>query len=144
LQANDEGGNVVDAVLANFFSRQVRSPFPIIFNSGTVVPDEQVILTDPLAPGECAAVVKEIQGIKVVVTRRLIPIWVEPWFARARIVGFRSVWIWEFVPAEFIKTISVCNNNGLLNTTVSTQVVLERELMHFWRFINKEITAVAG
>ena len=144
LQANDEGGNVVDTVLGQFFSREVRSPFPVIFSSGSVIPDEQVILTDPLRPGECAAVVKEIQGIKVVVTPRLIPIWVEPWFARARIVGFRTVWTWEFVPAEFIKTISVCNVNGTVTTNVSTQVVLERELMHFWRFFHKDVTAVAG
>jgi hypothetical protein len=100
-------------------------------------------LTGPLDDGQCAGIVKEIQGIKVVVTPRRIPIWVEPWFARARIVGFKTVWTWEFVPAEFIKTISVCNANGSLTTTASTQVILERELLHFWRFIHKEITAVA-
>lgn len=143
LQAGDEGGNTVDTVLANLFRREVRSPFPLIIGSTSAIPDEQVILTDPLDDGQCAAIVKEIQGIKVIVTPRRIPIWVEPWFARARIVGFKTVWTWEYVPAEFIKTISVCNNNGSLTTTASTKVILERELLHFWRFIHKDITAVA-
>jgi hypothetical protein len=143
LRADDEGGNVVDTVLGNLFSRQVRSPFPLIIGSTSAIPDEQVILTDPLDDGQCAAVVKEIQGIKIVVTPRLVPIWVEPWFARARVVGVKTVWVWEFVPAEFIKTISVCNDSGSLTTTASTQVILERELLHFWRYIHKDITAVA-
>lgn len=142
LVRSDEGGNIVDTVLGNIFSREVRSPFPFILNS-TTTPDEQVILTDPLDTGQCAAIVKEIQGIKVVVTPRVIPIWVEPWFARARIVGFTTVWTWEFVPAEFIKTISVCNNNGVINTGVTTEVILERQLLDFWRFIHKDVTPVS-
>src|SRR5881397_44922 len=101
------------------------------------------MLTQPLADGQCAAIVKEIQGIKVVVTARLIPIWVEPWFARARIVGLKTVWTWEFVPAEFLKTISVCNDAGTVTTNVSTQVVLERQLMEFWRFLHKDVTPVS-
>jgi hypothetical protein len=144
LQADDEGGNfTVDNVLAGIFSRQVRSPFPFILASSSLTPDEQVILTDPIGDGECAAVVKEIQGIKVVVTPRRIPIWVEPWFARARIVGFKTVWVWEFVPAEFIKTIGVCNNGGSLNVEVTSAVVLDRQLLHFWRFLHKDVTAVS-
>lgn len=134
LEANDEGGRVVDDVLQDIFSRQVRSPFPIIFE-GDLSPNEVVINTGPLADGECAAAIKEFQGIKAVVTARQLPIWVEPWFSRARIVGFKTVWTFEFVPAEFIKTISVCNNGGSLETTVDSFVVHDRELMNFWRFI---------
>jgi hypothetical protein len=144
LQADDEGGNIVDTVLGQLFSRQVRSPFPLILGSTSAIPDEQVILTGPLRDGECAAVVKEIQGIKVVVTPRRIPVWVEPWFARARIVGFKTVWTWEFVPAEFIKTLGFCNQNGhIALETIDTTVIQERQLLHFWRFIHKEITAVS-
>jgi hypothetical protein len=143
LQADDEGGTVVDTVLGAIFSRQARSPFPFLLASTSAIPDEQVILTDPLADGECAAVIKEIQGLKLVVTPRLIPIWVEPWFARRRIVATTVVWVAEFVPAEHIKTISVCNVAGTIETDVDTQVVLERQLLHFWRFLHKDITAVA-
>jgi hypothetical protein len=142
LQASDEGGNVVDTVLENF-SREVRRPFPFILGSTSLTPDEQVILTDPLDDGQCAVIVKEIQGIKLVVTPRIVPIWAEPWFARRAIVGTTTVWVAEFVPAEHLKTISVCNNNRTIETNITTQVVLERQLLHFWRFINKNVTAVS-
>ena len=79
LQADDEGGNVVDTVLASLFAREVRRPFPFIFSSSSLFPNEQVILTEGLDDGECAAIVKEIQGVKVVVTPRVITTWIEPW-----------------------------------------------------------------
>ncbi len=145
LQADDEGGNfTVDNVLGNIFRREVRSPFPFLLANTSLTPDEQVIVTDTLGNGDCAAIVKEIQGIKVVVTPRKIPIWVEPWFARARIVGFKTVWTWEFVPAEFIKTITVCNNNRTTEVSVTTAIVLDRQLLHFWRFLHKDVTGIAG
>ncbi len=134
LQADDEGGAVVDRVLDEIFSRQVRSPFPIIF-AGDLLPNEVVINTGPLDDGQCSAAIKEFQGVKAVVSARQLPIWVEPWFARARIVGFKTVWAFEFVPAEYIKTIAVCNNGGQLDTTVSSVTVHDRGLMHFWRFV---------
>ena len=122
----------------NAFSREVRSPF----FAGTPSPDiqEQVIVPDSLAEGECAVVLKEIQGVKAVVRPVLIPIWVEPWYARATIVGFKTVWIWEFVPAEFLKTISYCNSFGTLTTNVEIQTVLERQLLHFWSFMRQDVT----
>ncbi len=135
LEADDEGGRVIDEVLDNF-SRQVRSPFPIVF-SGQVPPDEVVFEIPALSDGQCSAVLKEFMGVKAVVTAREIPVWVEPWFARARIVGTRTVWAFEFVPAEYIKTISVCNNDGQIETDVSSVIVHDRGLMHFWRFFDQ-------
>lgn len=153
LLQGDEGGNIVDDVLTDVvLSRQVRSPFPI-FNVTTGTPQEQVIVPGPIGPDEIALVIKEIQGIKVVVTPRIIPIWVEPWFARATITGTRTVWCWEFVPAEMIKTLPFANvpidpenptAGRRIETGVDIQVILERQLLHFWRFAQKQITSVPG
>ena len=131
-----EGGVDVDAVFPGF-SRQVRSPFFI--GQGSAIADEVVIVPDSIGIDECAVILKEIQGVKAVVRKVQIPIWVEPWFARAQIVGFRTVWVWEFIPAEFLKTITYCNNGGAVVQDVDITVVLERELMHFWSFMNLNV-----
>lgn len=137
LQANDEGGVVVDSIYPGF-SRQVRSPFFV--GAPSPVIQEQVIVSEPIADGECHVILKEIQGIKAIIRPVLIPIWVEPWFARASIVGYRTVWVWEFVPAEFLKTISYCNNAGTIAQDVEIITVVERQLMHFWSFMRKDIS----
>lgn len=137
LLADDEGGVDIDNVFPGF-SRQVRSPFFIGAQSDRI--QEEVIVPDAIGLDECVIILKEIQGVKAVVRKKLIPIWVEPWFARATIVGFQEVWVWEFVPAEFLKTISYCNVGGAVVQNVDTTVVLERELLHFWSYLNKDIT----
>jgi len=130
---------VVDDIVPGGFTRQVRSPFFIGAPSRTI--QEQVIVQDgPIAAGECSVVLKEIQGAKAVVRPVLIPIWVEPWYARARIVGFKTVWVWEFILAEFLKTISFCNQGGLITKDVDIQIVLERQLLHPWSFPRKDFT----
>lgn len=133
LEADDEGGSRVDDVLSDVFSRQIRSPFPI-FTQGGFSPNEVVIDIPALSDGQCAAAVKEFFGVKAVVTARELPIWVEPWFARARIVGTKTVFALEFIPAEYIKTISVCNNGGSIETNVDAVTVHDRGLSHFWKF----------
>ena len=100
---------------------------------------EQVIVPGVIALDECVVVLKEIQGVKAVVRKILVPIWVEPWNARATIVGFKVVWIWEFIPAEFLKTISYCNVGGSVVQDVNIVVVLERALLHFWSFLDKNV-----
>lgn len=152
LEQDDEGGQVIDAALEGAtgevrFNHEVRSPFPLLF-AARGAPAEQVIAPEALSPDECAVVMKEIQGIKAVVTARKIPIWIEPWFARATIVGFSTIWVWEFLPAEFVKHFTFCNvddgsGGRKVVKTVETQVVLERQLSEFWRFLTKDITAVA-
>ncbi len=147
----DEAGDVVDPVsdhlaqddtpaganihLTGLGARFVRGPFPFFrraaFDGGT----EVTVVTDALADGEAAVVLKEIRGVVAVVRPIVIPIWVEPWYSRARIVGFRRVWVWEFVPAEFIKTISLVNQGGQVRSDIDSQVVLDRQLMNFWRFL---------
>jgi hypothetical protein len=144
LTADDEGAIQIDTVLPSFFWREPRGPFfwgvPGHGYLGSAI-QEQVIVPEGLDVNECAVVLKEIQGVKAIVTWRLIPIWVEPWFARATIVGFRWVWCYEFVPAEFLKTISYCNmGGGNVVMRVDTRIVIERQLMHFWGFFRKDIS----
>jgi hypothetical protein len=150
LQQTDEGGDVVDTVLNNLASRNVRSPF-FLLPRLRGAPDEEVIVPGVVGPDECGVVMKEMQGLKAIVTPKQVPIWVEPWFARRTIVGFRTVWVWEFVPAEFIKTISFCNvptdpmnpaGGREIDVNVETLLVIERQLLHFWRYIDKDVTAV--
>lgn len=137
LLADDEGGVDVDGVFPGF-SRQVRSPFFIGQQSDVI--QEEIIVPGVIGLDDCAVILKEIQGVKAVVRKKLIPIWVEPWFSRATIVGFREVWVWEFIPAEFLKTISYCNQGGTVVQNVDIVIVLERELLHFWSFFSKDIS----
>ncbi|MGI9596973.1 MAG: hypothetical protein ACR2QK_12480 [Acidimicrobiales bacterium] len=82
--------------------------------------------------GGCAVIVKEFRGLQARwVLRRLTKV-IEPWTSRARIIN-RWVWLIEFVPVEFIKTITVHCCGKPSTTSVSKQIVLDRELMTFWR-----------
>lgn len=82
--------------------------------------------------GGCAVIVKEFRGLQARwVLRRLTRV-VEPWTSRARIIN-RWVWVIEFVPVEFIKTITVHCCGKPSTTDVSKTVVLDRELLTFWR-----------
>lgn len=135
IKQDDESGSSVDKIVAGF-SREVRSPFFIRVPFRE--PQEQVIVPQPLSKGDCVPIIKETKGIKVVVRPMKIPIWVEPWFARARIIGFTTVWVWEFVPAEFVKTITYCNDGKDVTKKVDTEIIKERQLMHFWKFLPKD------
>jgi len=93
-----------------------------------------------MANGEYTAILKETQGVQVVVRKTVIPIWVEPWYERAQIVGFQTVWVWEFVPAEFLKTISLCNSGGQIVQSVNMETVRDRSLMNMWSTGKETIT----
>ena len=117
--------------------RQLRSPFipiPILKTHGP----EEVVTEDVIGINECMVVVKEIQGMKVRLVAKLLPIWIEPWFSRRKIVGFKIVWCVEYVPAQFIKKIITCNDccNKIKNE-VFTEIIEHPELLNFWRYFKK-------
>jgi hypothetical protein len=125
--------SAVDSAVSGF-QRQVRSPF--FLNVPSREPEEAVILPGTLRKGECAPVVKETRGIQAVVRPTVVPIWVNPWFARATVVGSATVWVLEFVPAEFVKTITYCNVTGAaLKQSFSTKIVRDRPEMSLWRYL---------
>jgi len=132
----DDEGLTIDLVWSGF-AREVRSPFFYGF-SQSPTPQEDVRVIPALKNKECSAVMKEVAGYKVIVRPVKIPIWVEPWFARASIVGFTTVWVWEFVPMEFIKTIEYCNINSNIVQQIESEVVIDRALMHMWKFWPKD------
>jgi len=151
LLQDDEGGTELDPVLEpnqakrseiiGFGAREVRNPF-FWWPHTQKVPHENSFVIPPLKEGECSAIVKEWNGLKVVIRPIRIPIWVEPWYARRKIVGFRIVWIWEWVPVEYLKTISICkaahcDGGSGLTQTINTVLVKERQLLHIWGFWKK-------
>ncbi len=124
--------------------REIRGPyFPLHGHASwnyaappiPVFPDEAIIATGPLGLNECSTVIKEIQGIKSIMRPIQIPIWQEPWASRASIIGTETVWVVEWVPAEFIKNLNYCNNEGSINFSYDINVIIERELLHFWNYI---------
>lgn len=130
------GINVGTDKIWDGFYREIRSPyFPITPYATSFGPNENIITTGPLAIGECSTVVKEIQGIKAIQRAVVIPIWLEPWTSRATIIAFSTVWVVEFVPAEFVKSLNYCNVGGSIVFDYEIDVIIERELTHFWKFL---------
>lgn len=118
--------------------RQLRSPFvPLPFLHPLHGPEE-VVTHDVIGINECMVVVKEIQGMKVRLVAKILPVWVEPWSSRRRIVGTKVVWCVEYVPAQFIKKVVTCNDccNEIKNE-IFTEIIEHPELLHFWRFFKK-------
>jgi len=117
--------------------REIRSPyFPTYPHPNGFVQQENVIVAPgPIANGECSTIVKEIQGVKSILRPTLIPIWQEPWTSRASIISYQVVWVVDFVPAEFVKNLNYCNVNGSIQTDYEINVIIERELLHFWKYL---------
>ena len=134
IVAFSDGGGTFDII--EEFAREVRSPF--FYGIPQLGPQEDIIIPEPLAAGDCVPIVKETRGVKVVVRPVNIPMWVEPWFARAAIVGVETVWVWEFVPAEFVKTISYCNDAGTITQAIDMELIRDRPMMHLWKFFAKD------
>ncbi len=82
--------------------------------------------------GGCGVVVKEFRGLQLRRRRLVLTRVIEPWFSRRRIIKF-VVWVLEWVPAQLIKTISVRCCGDHTKTHIEKKVVLDRELMTFWR-----------
>jgi hypothetical protein len=119
--------------------RQLRAPFLRFPFPRPRIPREN-FQSDVIGLNQCMVVVKDIQGLKVRLIYRKIPIWVEPWAARRHVVGFKIVWWVEYVPAEFIKRIVTCNDctsscrEQRIKRYVFTEIREEPELLDFWRF----------
>jgi hypothetical protein len=147
-QAIGPGVNVgIDKIWDGWY-REVRSPYapvgphvgPFTGNFGTTPsnpfsPHENIIQTGVMKDGECSTVIKEIQGVKAIQRPVKIPIWQEPWTSRASIIGFDTVWVVDFIPAEFVKSLNYCNAAGVVNFDYTIDVIIERELTHFWKYL---------
>ena len=147
-QATGPGINVgIDKIWDGWY-REIRSPYAVVnpypdypgtmgtnFHTAKFTPNENIIALEPMANGECSTVIKEIQGVKAIQRPVNIPIWQEPWTSRASIIGWTTVWVVDFVPAEFVKSLNYCNNGGTIDFDYTIDVIIERELTHFWKFL---------
>jgi len=108
----------------------IRGPFVFFPRPG---PGKENAFPLEIPCGGCGAVVKEFRGLQLRRRRRVITRTIEPWTARAKIIK-EVVWVLEWVPAQLIKTITVkCDCDGKSTTYVDKKVVLDEELMTFWR-----------
>lgn len=135
-QVNGPGITVGTDDIWNGWYREIRSPYyPITQYPAGLVQEENIIPTDPIANGECVTIVKEIQGIKSILRPVQVPIWQEPWTSRATIIGFNTIWVVDFVPAEFVKNLNFCNSGGSINFDYDINVIIERQLTHLWQYL---------
>ena len=128
-----------DLRLARPLIREIRAPFiPYPWIAARQPPCERVV-SDVLGPGECQVVLKELFGLKRRLVPQRIPIWVEPWAARRKIVGYHFVWRIEYVPAEFLKRVVTSNCCcGKIKRRVYTEIVEHPELLNFVSFFGKD------
>ncbi len=130
----------------NGWHREIRSPYTPItaYPQGFVQSENVITLAGPIKNGECSVVIKEIQGIKSIMRAVKIPIWQEPWTSRAGIIGYNTVWVVDFVPAEFVKNLNFCNANGSIQMDYEINVIIERQLLHFWKYLPAGYMGPAG
>jgi len=135
-QATGNGINVGTDKIWDGWYREVRTPYatPTFYPLG-FTPEENIISTGTMKKDECVTIVKEIQGQKSILRPVKIPIWQEPWTSRATIIGFDTVWVVDFVPAEFVKSLNYCNVGGNVTFDYDIEVIIERELLHFWKYL---------
>lgn len=135
-QANGPGINVgVDQIWDGWY-REVRSPYVTqTFYPHGFTQEENIIVGEAIKKDHCTVIVKEIQGQKSIMRPIQIPIWQEPWTSRATIIGFSTVWVVDFVPAEFVKNLNYCNVAGDIVFDYEINVIIERELTHFWKYL---------
>ncbi|MCI0438129.1 MAG: hypothetical protein L0177_03245 [Chloroflexi bacterium] len=140
LTSDDErvSGNAQVGVTAirPSYSFKLRSPFvPRWFGQW----EEDVLLTEPLASGECAVVFKETKGLMVRLHFERVTVVRDPWVATFGVPRGTRIPIWslEWVPSEYVKEWNICNSNGSINKTVTQRVKQDIPLNFFWRYYPK-------
>lgn len=115
---------------------KLRGPFvpPTIRNM-----QEDVRVTNPIGPGQCAVVFKETKGLmlRLIFVRMTVvqDPWATPQLLRGTLV---PVWALQWVPSEYVKEWNICNLNGTIKKTVTQRVVQDVPLNYFWRFYPKD------
>lgn len=117
--------------------RQIRSPY---YPDMKDYPAYAEVSTpsSSIGNGDCSTVVNEIHGIQSIIKASEVPIWQEPLSSRAEIIGDSTVWIVEFVPSTFVTSLNYCNVNGEIEFDYDVNVIIQRELLHFWNNIPRD------
>lgn len=82
--------------------------------------------------GGCAVVIKEFRGLKLYRVKKIITRIIEPWTSRQRIIN-KEIWVLEWRPAQYIKTITVKCCGDHPTTEISHTQVVDEGLPCFWR-----------
>lgn len=137
----------LDRVLYPSFSAKLRSPFvpwASVYNW-----EEDVFPTKPIRPGECVAIVKETRGLMLKIHLERIDVVRDPWATALLARGTKiPIWALEWIPSQYVKTWSICNNvcpwwrRGCLaqglQTTVTQKVKQDVPLTYFWRYFGAQ------
>jgi len=154
--ADDESETVMDDVLTKMkfadgddMFRLIRSPFffpknfPMLFAPSPRSPDSfiKTYQTGSLDSGQCSAIVESFFGLRAVFRPATITLWNMPWLSASSLIG-KKVFAFEWLPAQLLKTISLCHT---VNPTsmrseivqhVSTEIVLHRGALLYWQMFS--------
>lgn len=114
--------------LAGQTIRSFSQPYPKNYQP------QEMVKSDVIGANQCQVVLKEFHGMILKIQCKIIPIWVEPWYSRAKIVGYKKIWYIEYVPAEFIKRIVTCYTgcaDDPIKRYVYKDIIEEPELNNF-------------
>jgi len=125
-----------DFVIRPGFFIKLRGPFvpPYIREI-----KEDVRVTAPISPGQCAVVFKETKGLMLRLIFIRFDIVLDPWATPLLARGTRiPVWALQWVPSEHVKQWNICNIGGKIQQTVTQRVKQEIPLNYFWRYYPKD------
>jgi len=118
------------------FSVKLRGPFVPPFIREI---KEDVRVTAPISPGQCAVVFKETKGLMLRLIFIRFDIVLDPWATPLLARGTRiPVWALQWVPSEHVKQWNICNVGGKIQQTVTQRVKQEIPLHYFWRYYPKD------
>jgi len=151
LLVNDEAGSVLDDVLSKMKSwnsllyREIRSPFFFLRKSLFDIQERggregayATYQTGALQVGQCSAIVETVVGLKAVFRTATLSMWNFPWLNSSSVIG-KKVFVVEWIPAQLIKTISLCHainqstQKSEIVQHVNTETVLHRGTLLFWK-----------
>lgn len=118
------------------FSVKLRGPFVPPYSRQM---QEDVRVTAPIAPGQCAVVFKETKGLMLRLIFVRMDIVLDPWATSTLTRGTRiPVWALQWVPAEYVKEWNICNVAGKIQKTITQRVIQDVPSNYFWRYYPKD------
>lgn len=92
--------------------------------------------TGQVPDGGAHVVTKEFFGLQLRLFWRWVPIYVEPWYPRRRIIGYRRHLYVRWVPCEYIKSIVYqdSDDGSAIVPRISSQTHCDHSLLYFWRY----------
>jgi len=144
LLTSDESENIYDTVLKENIGKFVRSPFFFIDPSNAFIgrnenaPDISAFTfsTPSLAVGDCNAILEQVAGVQAAVRPTTLSLWQIPFNQWTDAIG-KQVWVFEWLPAQYWKTITYCHEGGAekvptIKQYIDTRVIIDRNTLNLW------------